>query len=65
MPTYEYKCDECGHEFEIRQDITAKPAIFCPNCRLCSLRRIISGGTGFILKGGGWYKDGYASKKEE
>jgi putative FmdB family regulatory protein len=62
MPTYEYACDACGHEFEREQRISDKPVKKCPSCKRMKARRMIGGGS-FILKGGGWYADGYASTK--
>lgn len=59
MPTYDYACDSCGHEFELEQRITDKPAKKCPNCGKLKARRMIGGG-GFILKGGGWESDLYS-----
>jgi putative FmdB family regulatory protein len=59
MPTYEYRCDACGHEFEKEQRISEKPIKKCPKCAAMKARRMI-GGTGFILKGGGWYSDLYS-----
>jgi putative FmdB family regulatory protein len=61
MPTYEYACADCGHEWEEIQRITAAPIEVCPKCAKSSAHRLISGGTNFILKGGGWYSDLYAS----
>jgi putative FmdB family regulatory protein len=58
MPTYEYECSK-GHQFEVSQRITDPPLSRCRFCR-GKVRRLISGGT-FILKGGGWYKDGYST----
>jgi len=51
MPTYEYECVGCGKKFERRQPITAPPIKTCPDCG-GEVRRLISGGAGFILKGG-------------
>lgn len=62
MPTYEYHCPDCNHEFERFQSITAKPVKTCPECGKRKVQRLISN-TSFILKGGGWYADGYADKK--
>ena len=62
MPTYEYKCDSCGHEFEAVQKITEKPLTECPNCKKNEAKRLISA-TAFHLKGSGWYKTDYASGK--
>ena len=63
MPTYEYACAACGHEWEEMQRITAAPTEVCPKCVKSSAHRLISGGTNFILKGGGWYSDLYSSAK--
>lgn len=59
MPTYDYACDGCGHEFEREQRITEKPVKKCPKCGKLKARRMIGGG-GFILKGGGWESDLYS-----
>lgn len=59
MPTYEYQCQKCGAEFTREQNVR-EPAD--PRCVKCgdehSAQRMISN-TSFVLKGGGWYKDGY------
>jgi putative FmdB family regulatory protein len=62
MPTYEYGCDACGKKWEAEQRITEAPIKKCPKCGKLKAKRLISGGT-FMLKGGGWYADGYGSKK--
>lgn len=59
MPTYDYTCDDCGHEFEREQRITEAPIKECPSCGKLEARRMIGGG-GFILKGGGWESDLYS-----
>lgn len=59
--TYEYVCTACGHEWEAEQPISAEPLKKCPQCGKSKAKRQISGGAGFILKGGGWYADGYGS----
>ena len=63
MPTYEYACAACGHEWEQTQRITEEPVEVCPVCAKPKAHRLISAGTNFILKGGGWYSDLYASPK--
>jgi putative FmdB family regulatory protein len=63
MPTYEYGCRACGHEWEETQRITEAPIELCPRCAQAAAHRLISGGTNFILKGGGWYSDLYSSPK--
>ena len=52
MPTYEYECFACGLRFERRQAITEQPLTECPECQ-GRVRRLVSGGAGFILKGSG------------
>ena len=64
MPTYEYACDKCGHEFEREQRITDDPVKTCPECRGRKVRRLISS-TSFVLKGSGWYSDLYSSEKPD
>jgi putative FmdB family regulatory protein len=61
--TYEYVCTACGHEWEAEQPISAEPLKKCPSCNRAKAKRQISGGAGFILKGGGWYADGYGSSR--
>jgi putative FmdB family regulatory protein len=59
--TYEYACGACGHEWEAEQSIRDEPLKKCPKCGKPQAKRQISRGAGFILKGGGWYADGYGS----
>src|SRR5215475_187888 len=61
MPTYEYACSSCHHEWEAEQSIKEAPLTECPTCHEQTARRQISRGVGFILKGGGWYSDLYSS----
>src|SRR6185295_14367857 len=56
MPTYEYRCEQCG-DFEESQRITDPPLERCPKCRR-KVRRLISS-TSFQLKGSGWYVTDY------
>ncbi len=60
MPIYEYACERCESEFEVEQRITDNPLKTCPRCRSKKVKRLISR-TSFVLKGGGWYSDLYAS----
>ncbi len=64
MPVYEYRCNACSHEFEEWQKISDEPVKTCPKCKKKKVERLISA-TSFHLKGGGWYKDLYSSKKAE
>ena len=61
MPIYEYRCDDCEHRFEklVRQRQDKQT---CPACEGVDLTKLVSSG-GFILKGGGWYADGYSKAK--
>ncbi|MGK3991288.1 zinc ribbon domain-containing protein [Sorangium sp. So ce136] len=65
MPTYEYACTSCAHEWEAEQSIKEAPLTDCPSCHNATARRQISRGTGFILKGSGWYSDLYASSSNK
>lgn len=62
MPTYEYACDGCGHQFEEFQSITAKPLRKCPACGKPRLRRLIGVGAGVLFKGSGFYETDYRSE---
>lgn len=55
MPTYDYQCDSCGHVFETFQSMSEDPLKKCPECAELALRRLISGGSGVIFKGSGFY----------
>jgi len=69
MPTYEYRCEKCGHEFEAIQAISAKPLRTCPE-DLCArkkwgrgrVKRKIVAGAGLLFKGSGFYITDYRSK---
>ncbi len=66
MPTYAYVCNNCHHEFDAFQSITAKPLRQCPACGKNTLKRLIGTGAGIIFKGSGFYctdyrSDGYKS----
>jgi putative FmdB family regulatory protein len=62
MPTYSYECENCGHEFEQFQYITAKSLRKCPRCGKLKLRRLIGTGAGVIFKGNGFYETDYRSE---
>ncbi|MFH0985474.1 MAG: zinc ribbon domain-containing protein [Candidatus Omnitrophota bacterium] len=61
MPTYEYECGACGHPFEKFQSMTDKPVKKCPKCGKAKAQRIISGGSGVLFKGSGFYQTDYRS----
>jgi len=62
MPTYEYICRACGHEFEEFQSIKADPIAVCPKCRKKKVERKIGIGGAVIFKGGGFYETDYRSQ---
>jgi len=53
MPTYKYRCKECGHEFEVRQRMSENPLTECPECG-GPVRRVV-GSVGIVFKGSGFY----------
>ena len=59
MPTYDYTCDACDHEFEVFESITAEPQKKCPKCKKKKLRRLFGAGGGVIFKGSGFYQTDY------
>ena len=59
MPTYEYTCKACGHDFERFESIVAKPNKLCPKCNKKKAERRISSGGGFLFKGSGFYVTDY------
>jgi putative FmdB family regulatory protein len=60
MPTYDYRCKKCGHEFEIFQGMLEKKLSTCPRCR-GRLERLIGPGAGIVFKGQGFYETDYRS----
>jgi len=63
MPTYQYKCKECGHMFEVFHSMSAEPIKICPKCK-GSVKRLIGPGAGPIFKGTGFYQTDYKNKPE-
>lgn len=61
MPTYDYVCDACGHEFEAFESIKADPQTLCPCCEKQTLRRKIGPGAAILFKGSGFYQTDYRS----
>jgi putative FmdB family regulatory protein len=63
MPTYVYRCRECGHLFEHFEKMSSSgKSRKCPACGSRGERQI-SGGAGFLFKGGGFYTTDYRSKE--
>ena len=61
MPTYDYQCSECDHEFELFQQMSDPVKRKCPECGKNRLKRLIGTGAGIIFKGGGFYETDYRS----
>ncbi len=61
MPTYDYRCKECGHEFELFQAMSASVKKKCPECKRMALERLIGTGAAVIFKGSGFYETDYRS----
>jgi putative FmdB family regulatory protein len=59
MPTYDYKCDACGHQFEEMQSFKADTLKTCPKCGQDQLRRLFGTGAAILFKGGGFYETDY------
>jgi putative FmdB family regulatory protein len=62
MPTYEYRCQACGHQLEAFQAMKDTPLADCPACGAPRLQRMISLGAGMIFKGAGFYETDYRKK---
>jgi putative FmdB family regulatory protein len=62
MPTYEYVCDACDHEFEELQGFSDDPLTKCPKCKKKKLRRLFGTGASIIFKGSGFYETDYRSE---
>jgi putative FmdB family regulatory protein len=62
MPTYDYKCSNCGHKFEKFQSMSSAPVKKCPECGKNTAKRLIGTGAGLIFKGSGFYITDYRSE---
>lgn len=58
MPTYDYKCNNCGYKFEYFQSINDNPLTKCPKCG-GEVKRLIGSGSRPIFKGSGFYETDY------
>lgn len=61
MPTYDYQCDACQHEFELFQTISEPKKRKCPECGKLKLRRLFGTGAAVVFKGSGFYETDYRS----
>lgn len=61
MPTYDYVCDACEHEFELFQSISEPVKKKCPECGKQKLRRLFGTGAAVMFKGSGFYETDYRS----
>jgi putative FmdB family regulatory protein len=62
MPTYEYHCDACEHEFEEFQSMSEAALTKCPSCGKKKLRRLFGTGAAVLFKGSGFYQTDYRSE---
>lgn len=63
MPTYEYKCLNCSHTFEMFQSMKDNPIKICPECK-GEVKRLIGAGSGPIFKGSGFYHTDYKNSSK-
>jgi len=59
MPTYDYVCAKCGHQFEAFQSMSDAPLTKCPKCKTGKVKRLIGAGAGLVFKGSGFYETDY------
>ena len=64
MPIYEYKCQNCGHFFEVLQRISEEPLSDCPKCKKDALKKLVSA-PNFRLKGEGWYETDFKKDRRK
>ena len=64
MPIYEYKCQSCGHYFEVLQRISEEPLTACPECKKNTLKKLVSA-PNFRLKGQGWYETDFKKDNQK
>jgi putative FmdB family regulatory protein len=62
MPTYEYQCDACDHNFDEFQSFSEKQLKKCPKCGKSKLRRVFGTGAAVLFKGSGFYQTDYRSE---
>jgi putative FmdB family regulatory protein len=62
MPTYEYHCDACEHNFDEFQSMSEAPLKKCPQCKKSKLRRVFGTGAAVLFRGSGFYETDYRSE---
>ncbi len=62
MPAYDYQCQNCGHEIELFQQMSAPVKKKCPECGKLKLKRLIVSGSAVVFKGSGFYETDYRSE---
>ena len=62
MPTYDYQCQVCGHDWELYQSMKDSPVTHCPKCKKKKAKRLLGLGAGIIFKGTGFYETDYKKK---
>ena len=67
MPTYDYICQTCDKRFDYFQSMSSPSLKSNPNCedKNCHVKRVVSGGSGLIFKGSGFYLTDYKNKKSD
>lgn len=62
MPTYDYRCNACGHDFELFQSMSESVKKKCPECGKMALERLIGTGAAVLFKGSGFYQTDYRTE---
>ena len=65
MPTYDYRCEKCGHTFDAFQRMSEDMLTECPKCKEHALKRLIGAGAGIIFKGSGFYETDYKRARSD
>ena len=60
MPRYDYECETCHHQFELRQGFDSEPMTACPECNNIARRKFHA--VPIVFKGSGWYVNDYGKK---
>ena len=65
MSTYNYKCLSCDEVFVVFERMSEKPISNCKFCSSNNIKKMISGGSGLIFKGSGFYLTDYKQEKKK